>query len=58
MMQLEFGDTLITKGVAMLTAISKWDFVGAVSPVLNLPSFKLKKQQILEKHQSAWLYSV
>jgi hypothetical protein len=58
MMRLEFGDTIITKGVAILTAISKQDVVGAVGPLLNLPSFKLKKQQILEKHQSAWLYSV
>jgi hypothetical protein len=57
MMKLEFGDTVISKGITILTSISKGDVIGAISPLLNLPSFKLKKQQILEKHQSSWLYS-
>jgi len=51
-------DAVSTKGIAILTSLSKQDFVGAISPLLNLPSFTVKKQQILEKHQSSWLYVV
>jgi hypothetical protein len=58
MMRLEFGDTIIEKGKAILTAVLKQDWAEAIGPFLNLPSFKLKKQEMLEAHQSSWLYAV
>jgi len=57
MLKLEGGDLALTKGASVLTAILSHNWPAVLNSILNIfPSYQLKRQQTLEKHQSAWLY--
>jgi hypothetical protein len=57
MLKLEAGDMALTKGTTVLTSILSHNWASLLGSITNaLPSYQLKRQQTLEKHQSAWLH--
>ena len=58
MLGMEGGDVVLGKGTALLTSILTGNWPAVVGSLVNwLPSYRLKRQQTLEKHESAWLYA-
>jgi len=59
MLKLEGGGIALTKGTSILTSILSGNWTALLGSIVNaLPSYQLKRQQTLEKHQSAWLHVV
>lgn len=58
MLGLEGGGMVLSKGTSVLTSILSGNWAAVVGSLINaLPSYQLKRQQVLEKHESAWLYA-
>ncbi len=56
-LKLEGGDMALTKGTSVLTSILSGNWPALFGSLINaLPSYQLKRQQTLEKHQTAWLH--
>jgi hypothetical protein len=57
MLKLEGGDMVLTKGTSVLISILSGNWAALFGSLINaLPSYQLKRQQTLEKHQTAWLH--
>ena len=57
MLKLEGGGITLSKGSSILTSILSGNWAAVVGSLLTaLPSYRMKKQQALEKHATAWLY--
>jgi hypothetical protein len=57
MLELESGALVFTKAVKALMDLVSFNLPAIFGSVADgLPTFKLKKQLVLEKHSTAWLY--
>jgi hypothetical protein len=57
MMELEVGIPILTAAFAFLCAIAGQPIAAIGVIAVGIPTFRLKRQQTLEKHTTGWLYT-